>query len=62
MRLWLWVGFFVVVNVMGVEVFRAAVTLPRDEALVPALLTIPLVVLSAVGAARIVSTWQHPDE
>jgi hypothetical protein len=62
MRLWLWVAFFVVANVMGVEVFKAAVTLPPEDALLPALLTIPLVVLSALGAVRIVSTWQRPEE
>ena len=62
MRLWLWIAFFLVANVLGVEVFKAAVTLPRDEALVPGLLTVPLVLLSAVGATRIVSFWQRPDE
>jgi hypothetical protein len=62
MRLWLWVAFFVVSNVLGVEVFKAAMTLPWDEALVPGLLTVPLVGLSALGATRIVSAWQQPDE
>jgi hypothetical protein len=62
MRLWLWIAFFIVANVLGVEVFKAAVTLPRDEALVPGLLTVPLVLLSAVGATRIVSSWQRPEE
>jgi hypothetical protein len=62
MRLWLWVVFFVVSNLLGVEVFKAAVTLPWDEALVPGLLTLPLVGLSALGATRIVSAWQHPEE
>ena len=62
MRLWLWIAFFLVANVLGVEVFKAAVTLPRDEALVPGLLTVPLVLLSAVGATRIVSFWQRSDE
>jgi hypothetical protein len=37
-------------------------TLPWDEALLPGLLTIPLVALSALGATRIVSTWQRPEE
>jgi hypothetical protein len=62
MRLWLWIAFFLVANVLGIEVFKAAVTLPREEALVPGLLTVPLVLLSAVGATRIVSFWQRPDE
>jgi hypothetical protein len=62
MRLSLWVVFFVVANLLGVEVFKAAVTLPWDEALVPRLLIIPLVGLSAFGAARILSTWQRPEE
>jgi hypothetical protein len=62
MRLWLWVAFFVVANALGVEVFKAAVTLPREEALIPGLLTVPLILLSAVGATRIVSAWQSPEE
>ena len=62
MRLWLWVGFFVVSNVLGVEVFKAAMTLPWDEALLPGVLTVPLVGLSALGATRIVSAWQQPEE
>ena len=62
MRLWLWVVFFVVSNLLGVEVFKAAVTLPWEEALVPGLLTVPLVGLTALGATRIMATWQQPDE
>jgi hypothetical protein len=62
MRVWLWIAFFVVANLLGVTVFKAAVTLPWEEALIPALLTVPLVVLSAVGAARIVSAWQGTEE
>jgi hypothetical protein len=62
MRLGLWVAFFVVCNVLGVEVFKAAVTLPWEEALLPGLLTVPLVALSALGAIRIVATWQRPEE
>jgi hypothetical protein len=62
MRLSLWAAFFVVSNLLGVEVFKAAVTLPWEEALVPGLLTVPLVGLTALGATRIVSTWQRPDE
>jgi hypothetical protein len=59
MRLALWVVFFVIANLLGVEVFKAAVTLPREEALLPGLLTIPFVLLSAVGATRIVSAWRR---
>ena len=62
MRLWLWVAFFVLSNVLGVEVFKAAMTLPWDEALLPGVLTVPLVGLSALGATRIVSAWQRPEE
>jgi hypothetical protein len=62
MRLWLWVAFFLVANLLGVEVFKAAVTLPWEEALLPGLLTLPLVGLSALGAARIVDAWQRPEK
>jgi hypothetical protein len=62
MRLWLWVAFFLVANLLGVEVFKAAVTLPWDEALLPGLLTLPLVGLSALGATRIVDAWQRPEK
>jgi hypothetical protein len=62
MQVWLWIAFFVVANLLGVTVFKAAVTLPWEEALVPAVLTVPLVVLSAVGATRILSAWQRSDE
>jgi hypothetical protein len=62
MRLWLWVAFFLVVNLMGVEVFRAAVTLPWEEALLPGLLTPPLVGLAALSATRIMNAWQGPKE
>jgi hypothetical protein len=62
MQFCLWVAFFIVANLLGVEVFRAAVTLPWDEAVVPGLLTIPLILLSALGATRIVATWQRPEE
>jgi hypothetical protein len=62
MRLGLWVAFFVICNVLGVAVFTAAVTLPWDEAVLPGLLTVPLVALSALGASRIVSAWHDPDE
>jgi hypothetical protein len=62
MRLWLWVAFFLVANLLGVEVFKAAVTLPREEALLPCLLTLPLVGLAALGATRIVDAWQRSEK
>lgn len=53
MRLALWGTLFLVANLVGIEVFRAAVTLPFDEALVPRLLTLPLIALAALGASRV---------
>jgi hypothetical protein len=57
MRVWLWAVMFLAGNAIGVEVFKAAVTLPVDEALVPRLLSVPLIGLTALSAARIVSAW-----
>jgi hypothetical protein len=62
MRLWLWVAFFVVSNLLGIEVFKAAVTLPLDEALVPGVLTLPLVGLTAVSATRVMDAWKNREE
>jgi hypothetical protein len=62
MQLSLWIAFFVVSNVLGIEVFKAAVTLPWEEALLPGLLTVPLVALSALGATRIVAAWEARKE
>jgi hypothetical protein len=62
MRMWLWSAFFVVANLLGVTVFKAAVTLPREEALLPALLTLPLIALAALGASRVMAAWQNPEE
>ena len=59
MQLWLWIAFFVVSNLLGIEVFKAAVTLPWEEAVVPGLLTVPLVALTALSATRIVAAWQE---
>ena len=61
MRLWLWVAFFIVCNVVGVEVFKAAMTLPLEEAIVPGVLTIPLIGLTAMGASRVATLWNNPD-
>ncbi len=62
MRVGLWVAFFVVCNVLGVEAFRAAMTLPFEDALLPAVLTVPLVGLTAFGATRLVNAWQERNE
>jgi hypothetical protein len=62
MRLGAWSAFFVVCNVLGVEVFKAAMTLPLEEALLPGLLTVPLIGLTAVGATRVVSLWNNHEK
>jgi hypothetical protein len=62
MQLSLWIAFFVVSNVLGIEVFKAAVTLPWEEALLPGLLTVPLVALSAISATRILAAWEARKE
>ena len=62
MRLWLWVAFFVVSNLLGIEVFKAAVTLPFDEALLPGVLTLPLIGLTAVSATRVMHAWKNREE
>jgi hypothetical protein len=59
MQLWLWIAFFVVCNLVGIEAFRAAVTLPWDEAVLPGLLTVPLIAATAVSATRILVAWQE---
>jgi hypothetical protein len=62
MRLGLWAAFFLVCNILGVEVFRAAMTLPFEDALLPAVLSIPLIGLTAFGARGFVAAWQRRDE
>jgi hypothetical protein len=62
MRFGLWVAFFLICNVLGVEAFRAAMTLPFEDALLPAALSIPLVALTAFGATRLLSTWREGGE
>jgi hypothetical protein len=62
MQLSLWIAFFVVSNVLGIEVFKAAVTLPWEEALLPGLLTVPLVALSALSATRVLAAWEARKE
>ena len=62
MRLWSWVAFFVVCNVLGVEVFKAAMTLPFEEAVLPGILSVPLIGLTAIGATRVMALWNTPRE
>ncbi|HEV8639526.1 MAG TPA: hypothetical protein VGV13_00325 [Methylomirabilota bacterium] len=62
MRISAWIAFFVVCNVLGVAAFRAAMTLPFEEALLPGVLTVPLVGLTAFGVTRVVTAWQRRDE
>ena len=62
MRLALWIAFFVVSNLLGVEAFKAAVTLPSDERLLPSLLTFPLIGLTAVSATRVVEAWRRRSD
>jgi hypothetical protein len=62
MQLWLWIAFFVVSNLMGIEAFRAAVTLPWEEAVLPGLLTVPLIATTALSATRVLAAWQERKE
>ena len=62
MRLILWVAFFVVSNLLGIEAFKAAVTLPSDERLLPCLLTFPLIGLTALSATRVLEAWRRRNE
>ena len=59
MRAILWLALFIVANVLGVSASTAALTLRSDERLLPAVLTIPLVGLAAMGAARLAAAWQR---
>jgi hypothetical protein len=61
MRLALWAAFFVVCNILGVETFKAAITLPLEEALVPGVLSVPLVGLAAFGVTRVVDAWRERE-
>jgi hypothetical protein len=62
MRLALWAAFFVVCNVLGVEVFKAAMTLPFEEAVVPGVVTVPLIGLTALGVTQLLAAWHSRDE
>ena len=62
MRLVLWIAFFLISNLVGVEVFKAAMTLPFEEALLPGIHTLPLVGDTAVSATRVCDAWQNWDD
>ena len=62
MSRWLWVAFFLICNMVGVEVFKAAWTLPWDEALFPRLLAVPLVGLTALGATRVIGSFTDREK
>lgn len=62
MRTSLWVLFFVVCNIVGVEVFKAAITLPHDEAFLPRVLAVPLVGLAALSVSRIAGVLSPRDK
>lgn len=61
MRLMLWAAFFVVCNLVGVETFKAAFTLPLDEAVLPGALSVPLIGLTAFGATRLLDAWRERE-
>jgi hypothetical protein len=62
MRIGLWVAFFVVCNVVGVEVFKAAITLPIEDALWPRVLAVPMIGLTALSATRVLGMFTSRDE
>lgn len=62
MRMGLWVAFFVVCNIVGVEVFKAAVLLPFEDALLPRVLAVPLIGLTALSATRVLGIFKSRDE
>lgn len=53
----LWGAFFVICNIVGIEVFKAAILLPFDEALLPRLLAIPVIGLTALSATRLIAAF-----
>jgi len=59
MRLALWVAFLVVCNIIGVETFKAAITLPLDEAYLPGVLSVPLIGLAAFSLTRVLDAWRE---
>lgn len=61
MGMWAWGALFLVANAVGVETFKAAVTLPADEALLPRLLSVPLIGLAAISATRVMTAWSSRE-
>ncbi len=62
MRVWLWMLFFMVCNIVGVEVFKAAFTLPLEDAMLPRLLAVPMIGLTAFGATRLLGAWTERED
>ncbi|MBI1735277.1 MAG: hypothetical protein HYR51_08890 [Candidatus Rokubacteria bacterium] len=62
MRIGLWVAFFLVCNIVGVEVFKAAILLPFEDALLPRVLAVPLIGLTALSATRVLGIFKSRDE
>ena len=61
MRVWVWASLFLVANAIGVEVFKAALTLPPDEALLARVLSVPLIGLAALSAVQVTRDWGSRD-
>ncbi|MGH2394272.1 MAG: hypothetical protein ACRDGH_12415 [Candidatus Limnocylindria bacterium] len=61
MRIGLWAMFCLVCNVLGVTAFQAAMTLPLEDALLPAALSVPLIGLTAFGVRGVVTAWRHGE-
>jgi hypothetical protein len=61
MLAWLWAAFFLISSMVGVKVFEAVFKLPREEALLPALVCIPLVVLCAFSATQLLAAWREDE-
>jgi len=59
MRLVLWTAFFVVCNVVGVETFKAAITLPFDEAFLPGVLGAELTEQIVMDDGVPSAVWYH---
>ena len=62
MRIGLWVAFFIVCNIVGVEVFKAAIMLPLEDALWPRVLAVPMIGLTALSATRVLGIFTSRDE
>jgi hypothetical protein len=61
MRIGLWAALFVVCNIVGVEVFKAAVVLPLEDALWPRVLAVPMIGLTALSATRVLHIFGSRD-